>query len=132
MARIAEYLTWRYGQYPLQKYEMLTARRDARLLGYLIHHANGEHYIVADCSRKTKRFEVFCLGEAIAVARHHGAQTVSVPWPSAHPGKQLLEECGFRPRESSPVAPLALQRPTQRQFGPATDAWYLTGGDWEG
>jgi Acetyltransferase (GNAT) domain len=131
VARTAEYLNWRYKEHPLQKYEMLTARKDSKLCGYLIYHAIGENYTIADLLAKDDTVRGFLLTEVTTAARKHRAHTLSVPWLATHPGTRLLVECGFRPRESSPVVLLALPQPTQSQVGPPRNDWFLTSGDWE-
>jgi hypothetical protein len=126
VARTAEYLNWRYREHPFREYGMLTARRGSDLCGYLIHRANGDEHIIDDLFAESDAVRSLLLAEATAVARQKGAQTLSVPWLAAHPGKQLLEKCGFRPRESSPVVVLGL---AQNQA--LNDQWLLTSGDWE-
>lgn len=128
--RTADYLNWRYREHPLQAYEMLAARQGNRLSGYLILHMNGEDCAIDDMLAEDDPVRSALLAAATAVARQRGVHTLSAPWMSTHPGRQLLEHCGFRPRESSPVIVLPLQQPAQSR-GPAGDEWYLTGGDWE-
>jgi GNAT superfamily N-acetyltransferase len=128
VARTAEYLNWRYREHPLQQYEMLTARQGSRLCGYLIQHSLGEDYSIADLFAEDDETRCALLGQAVRTARRRRIHTLSIPWLAAHPGTLLLENCGFRPRESSPVVLLPL--PIQRQTSPGED-WFLTSGDWE-
>ena len=125
VARTAEYLNWRYREHPLQKYEMLTARQGSRFCGYPIHHASGPNYIVADLLAEDDMVRSFLLTEATAVARKHRAQTLSMPWLATHPGTRILEKCGFRPRESSPVVLLSLPQSIERQVRPSRRMVYL-------
>ena len=129
--RTADYLNWRYREHPTQSYEMLAARQGDKLRGYLILHMNGEDCMIDDLLAEDDAARSVLLAEATALGRKRQVHTLSAPWLSTHPGRQLLEKCGFRPRESSPVVLLALPQPTQRQVGPAKDEWYLTSGDWE-
>lgn len=129
VARTAEYLNWRYGEHPLRRYEMLTARHGARLCGYLIHHANGDEHVIADLVTENHEVGSLLLAEVTALARERCAHTLSAPWLATHSGKRLLETCGFRPRESSPVVVLAL---SGDPVEPQKDQWLLTSGDWEG
>ncbi|MGA7235520.1 MAG: GNAT family N-acetyltransferase [Bryobacteraceae bacterium] len=131
VARTAEYLNWRFREHPLQKYEMLTARQGSRLSGYLIHHSNGEDWTIADLFAEDDGARSVLLTEATTIARKHGAHTVSVAWLATHSGRRLLEENGFRPRESSPVVLVGLPQPAQRPVQPEKDQWFLTSGDWE-
>lgn len=129
VARSAEHLNWRYGEHPLQSYEMLTARQGTRLCGYLIHHANEGDHVIADMATENDEIASLLLAETTAIARERGANTLSAPWLATHAGKRLLEKCGFRPREASPVVVLGLSGGPAE---PEKDQWLLTSGDWEG
>jgi len=132
VARTAKYLNWRYAEHPQQHYELLTARHGSGLHGYLTHHSNGEDCVIDDLVAETDAVCLALLAEAIARARASGVHTLSAPWLGSHPGTQLLEKCGFRPREASPVVLLALAPGKQGQIGPADGCcWYLSHGDWE-
>jgi GNAT superfamily N-acetyltransferase len=131
VARTAEYLNWRYGEHPVQHYEMLTARRRGRLCGYLIQHFEGEDGTVDDLLAENE-FECNPLLEAaVVIARQRRVHTLSVPWLAGHSGSRLLETCGFRARESSSVIALALPRAARRYVGPTNGRWHLTHGDRE-
>jgi GNAT superfamily N-acetyltransferase len=127
--RTAQYLNWRYRGHPLQSYEMLTARQGGELRGYLIFHRNGDECTIDDLLAEDDRVLSVLLAEATAVARQREVHTLSVSWLSTHPGRQLLEQNRFWPRESSPVVLLALPQPAQGGLGPVVDQWYLTSGD---
>jgi hypothetical protein len=131
VARTADYLNWRYREHPQQSYGMLTARHGAKLCGYLILHMNGEDCIIDDVLAENDLVRGFLLAEATALARRHQVQTLSAPWLSTHVGRQTLEKCGFRPRESSPVVLLTLPQRRGQGAPPASNEWYLTHGDWE-
>jgi len=111
---------------------MLAARQGDKLSGYLILHMNGEDCTIDDLLAEADPVRSALLAEATAVARQRGVHTLSAPWLSTHPSRQLLDQCGFRPRESRPVVLLALPHPIKPQVEPAKDAWYFTNGDWEG
>jgi GNAT superfamily N-acetyltransferase len=131
VARTADYLNWRYREHPEQSYEMLTAREEAMLCGYLVFHMNGEDCTVDDLCAGDDAARSALLGEATAVARRRRVHTLSAPWLSTHPGRHLLEKCGFRPRESSPVVLMTLPRAMTEPTEPSGSGWYLTHGDWE-
>jgi GNAT superfamily N-acetyltransferase len=130
VARTADYLNWRYREHPEQSYEMLTARQDFRLCGYLIFHMNGEDCVIDDLLAEDDAVRSALLTAVTAVARQRGVYTLSAPWLSTHSGRRLLEKCGFRPRESSPVVLMTLPW-TKERTGSAVADWYLTHGDWE-
>jgi len=119
--RTADYLNWRYRKHPTQSYELLAARHGEALRGFLILHLAGENCVIDDLLAQDDQVCQALLAEAVALARQWGVHTLSVPWLSTHPGRHLLKQCGFRPRESHPVVLL-----------PANSDWYLTSGDWEG
>lgn len=129
VVRTAEYLNWRYREHPEQKYEMLVARQSGRLCGYLIQHVNGEGCIIDDLFGADDTVRSALLAQATTAARRHSLQTLSIPWLAEHTGRRLFEQCGFQPRESSPVVLLPLG--IQRQQAPAESDWVLTAGDWE-
>jgi hypothetical protein len=129
--RTADYLNWRYREHPTQSYEMLAARQGGKLRGYLILHMSGEDCVIDDLMADDDEVRGILLAEATALGRKRHVHTLNLPWLSTHPGSQLLEKCGFRPRESSPVVIMALPQATQYQIRPAEDQWYLTNGDWE-
>ena len=131
VARTAPYLNWRYREHPQRTYQLITARRASALCGYLILHVNGEHCSVDDLFAEDDTVRKVLLGEATSLARQLLADTLSVPWLATHPGRLLLEESGFRARESSPVVLLALSGSSEDQSGAAGDEWFLTQGDGE-
>jgi hypothetical protein len=131
VARTAAYLNWRYREHPQRRYEMLTARQCGRLCGYLVYHRDGENSAIDDLIGENDAVRRDLVIEAISIARKQRAQTLSAPWLSTHPGRQLLESCGFRPRESSPVVLMTSVQTAQRTADKATPSWYLTDGDRE-
>ena len=110
---------------------MLTARDNGELRGYLVQHMDGEDCTVDDLVAAEDSVGAALLAGATALAHQRGVQTLSAPWLSAHSGRQLLEKCGFRRRESSPIVLMTLQQAISGPTGPTTAEWYLTQGDWE-
>jgi hypothetical protein len=131
VARTSAYLNWRYREHPQRRYETLTARQGGKLCGYLVYHRDAENSAIDDLLGDNDAVRRDLVIEAISIARQQRAQTLSVPWLSAHPGRRLLESCGFRPRESSPVVLMTSVRTAPRAACQATQAWYLTDGDRE-
>jgi hypothetical protein len=135
VARTAGYLNWRYREHPLQRYEMLTARRGGKLGGFLVRHRNGKTCVIDDLLGEDKSACEALLREGSALARRDGVHTISAPWPSADPGKDVLQNCGFRPRESSPVVLLPFERPGRQAVAkPGAQpgaGCHLSHGDWE-
>jgi hypothetical protein len=132
VARTAEYLNWRYRAHPQRRHEMLTARNGGgKLCGYLVHHRDGENSAIDDLAGDSDAVRRDLVIETIALARNQQVQTLSAPWLAAHPGRQILESCGFRPRESSPVVLMTSVQAGQRTANKSIPSWYLTNGDRE-
>lgn len=129
--RSAEYLNWRFLQHPQRRYQLLTARKDGRLCGYLIYHWAGEDATVVDLFTQDEPVSKALLVETIEKTRSCGVQTLSAPFLGSHPGRAILEDCGFQPRESSPVVALGLPWNANGRTGQIADRWYLTHGDRE-
>lgn len=130
VARTSAYLNWRYHRHPEHQYEMLAARREGRLRGYMLYHGDAENCIVDDLFAEDDAARGALLDELTGLARRQRRHTLSVPWLATHPGKRLLEENGFTPRDSSPVVVLDLSGTGQPN--PTDGAgWYLSYGDWE-
>lgn len=129
--RSAEYLNWRFLQHPQRRYQILTARKDGRLCGYLIYHWEGEDAAVVDLLAENELVSKDLIVELIAIMRNCGVHTLSAPFLGSHPGRKIFEECGFQPRESSPVVVLSLPWNATRPDGQAADRWYLMHGDRE-
>jgi Acetyltransferase (GNAT) domain len=129
--RSAEYLNWRFLQHPQRRYHFLTARTDGRLRGYLIYHWAGEDATVVDLLAEEEQVAKALLVETIAITRSCGVHTLSAPFLSSHAGREILEDCGFQPRESTPVILLTLPWAANRQNDQGANHWYLMHGDRE-
>ena len=129
--RCAEYLNWRFLRHPQRRYQLLTARKDGRLCGYLIYHWEGEDATIVDLLAEEEQVSKALLVETIAITRSCGVHTLSAPFLGSHPGRETLEECGFQPRESSPVVVLSLPWNVSRPENELADHWYLMHGDRE-
>lgn len=130
-SRDANYLNWRFLQHPQRKYHLLTARKNGKLCGYLIYERAGEDATVADLFAEESSVCKALLVETITIARRAGVHTLSAPFLSSHPSRKILEDCGFQPRESTPVMLLGLPWARNVQVDRGTDQWYLTHGDRE-
>ena len=129
--RSAEYLNWRFRQHPQRRYQFLTARKDGTLCGYLIYHWAGEDATVVDLFAKDEQVSKALLVETVEMTRSCGVQTLSAPFLESHPGRAIFEDCGFQPRESSPIVVLNLPWNASHPGGQIADHWYLTHGDRE-
>jgi hypothetical protein len=129
--RTAEYLNWRYLQHPRQRYHLWTARRGAKLCGFLIYSLVGQDAFIVDLLAEEDAAIKALLVETVANMRRHGVTTVSAPFLPTHPGRELLEACGFQPREASPVVLLTFPGKSEGQRMKTASQWYLTHGDRE-
>jgi hypothetical protein len=129
--RTADYLNWRFLQHPQRSYHLLTARKGGELCGFLIYYLDGEDAVIVDLLAEADAALKALLLEAIEIARRHRVHTLSVPFLPSQAEENLLEDCGFKPRESSPV--ILLNLPWSAKDGKNSDAnrWYLTHGDRE-
>jgi GNAT superfamily N-acetyltransferase len=130
-ARSAEYMNWRFLQHPQQRYHLLTARKDAKLCGFLIYQISEEDGTVVDLYAEENSVYKALLHETIAIMRREHIHTISAPFLATHACGELLEDCGFQPRESTPVILLALPWLANQQAAPTGGDWYLTHGDRE-
>jgi hypothetical protein len=102
--RSAEYLNWRYLANTYCAYEIMTARRNGKLLGYAVIGQSGQECIIADVFAVDSPAIIRRLvKEVVALCRVRGANTVSIPLVESHPWLTLLRRLGFRERESKPM-----------------------------
>lgn len=129
--RSAEYLNWRYVHNPLNKYEVLTARRQGGLVAYLVFARDGDDARIVDVFGE---FDYNVLPSLIAhvvvLLRDRGVITVSAPLIEGHPLSSIVEGLGFRARESSPVM-VYLRRSAGGFENVTQERWFLTHGDRE-
>ena len=135
VARNAAYLNWRYFRHPQTHYEMLTARGQSGLRGYLVLHIDGDQCIVDDLVTAEDSVAGELLAETSTMARARGLQSLSVLWLSTHSRRHLLRDCGFHPRDSQQIVLLKFPLPhpgAGSDSGAASDElWYLALGDWD-
>ena len=130
-ARTAEYLNWRFLQHPHQRYRLLSARKDGKLSGFLIYQTTQDDARVVDLFAEEEAVCRSLLQKLIPLMRQVRINTISAPFLSSHPHREVFEDCGFQPREATPVVLLSLPWPSNRQAGQIEGSWYLTHGDRE-
>lgn len=129
--RTADYLNWRFLQHPQRHHRVLSARKGGELCGFLIYHLGREDAVIVDLLGEADDVLKALLVETIEIARSHRVQTLSVPFLPSQAGRNLLEDCGFEPRESSPVMLLSLPWSAKDAENSEVNCWYLTHGDRE-
>jgi hypothetical protein len=127
--RSAAYLNWRYVNNPLERHEIVAARRRGRLVGYAVWtQAEHDAAIVDLFGAKDWKMLRFLVAQIAALAEDRGAETLSVSVSEAHPLRSLFSEMGFRVRDSFPVIIIAAQT-FERKIDPMLTGWYLMQGD---
>jgi len=128
--RSAEYLNWRYRNHYCRQYEFLMARRQGRLLAYLVYTRNGEQAEIADLFGVDEpAFLSQLVMEAAERLRREGVATVSAPILGSHRWLAFFEELGFHARESCPVV---IYSPSHGAAETANhSSWLLMQGDRE-
>ena len=114
--RSAEFLNWRYLQHPYRKFELVTARRQNQLRGYLVfEQAGGEATVVDLFGLDEPELLQSLLSRAVTMARDRGAEILNVPVLASHPRAAQLEALGFSPREAQPLITIGA-RPAAQLF----------------
>ena len=101
--RSSAHLNWRYRARPGQPLEMLAARDDRALRGYVVTAIDGDEAHILDLSARDDEGARALLDEALGLLYDRGATTVSMSLFPTHPLAATLEREGFRPREGTPV-----------------------------
>jgi hypothetical protein len=102
--RSAAYLNWRFCDNPYSTFQMLTARRGSRLVGYAVLRRDGEHTTIVDLFGASAPAVARSLVAGIlARERARDAATVSIHMVSTHPLYPVMRRLGFLPRESAPI-----------------------------
>lgn len=103
--RNAEYLNWRYLDHPQRRYEILTARENQSLKGYLVYLMEEDNARIVDCFTQEARpeFRRDLIASAVDILRSRNCETLSLPISASHPWRSQLSKLGFRARESQPI-----------------------------
>ena len=126
VSRGHEYLNWRYLDNPVERCEILTARREGPLHGYLVLGRGPAGTRILDVFADAPERAIPPLLEAAtARLRAEGVETASVGLLASQVWRDLLLSLGFHPRESAPVMVHAAT--------PTLDStrWFLTVADAE-
>jgi hypothetical protein len=110
VARTAEYLNWRYESHPQHSYEIISARKDGKLGGYVVRHEADNGFVIDDLLAEGSAAYGALLSNTIETGRARDLYSIVAPWPANDPGRRLLEAFGFRPRSSSPAVLLGLSK----------------------
>jgi hypothetical protein len=104
VARTADYLNWRFRSHFHYRIEMLTARRNGSLLGYILFLQDGENATIVDLfgveDQTMKSDLVFA---ALEILRKRKVFSVNAHGLRGHAQTELFPRLGFYPREPHPV-----------------------------
>jgi hypothetical protein len=128
--RSAEYLNWRYLRHPLVHHEILSARHDGELRGYVVFsHTDEDAKIVDLFGFSDTRMWTALVARVVALLRDRGVVTLSIPALASSPWTGLLKGWGFHPRE---VTPIVVYGPGEMSASDEnTSSWFLMDGDRE-
>jgi GNAT superfamily N-acetyltransferase len=89
--RSAEYLNWRYISNPLARHEIVTARRNDRLVGYVVWTRGGEDASIVDFfGEDDAGMARRLVAEIATLAQDRGVMTLSVSLNESHPWLSLF------------------------------------------
>lgn len=129
VGRSADYLNWRFLANPFRSHEIMTARQDGRLAGYLVLARDAVVPAIADLSPSPRPVTAALVAAAVRLAHRRRAAAISVSVMDSHPAISILAELGFRAREASPVIVCAAPGAPARF---ERTAWSFTEGDRDG
>lgn len=127
--RSADYLNWRFLANPFRSHEIVTARRDGRLAGYLVLAKDAAGPSIADVSPSPGPVIAALVAAAVRLAHRRRASAITASIMDSHPAMPILARLGFRPREASPVIVCAAPGGSARL---EHTTWAFTEGDRDG
>jgi hypothetical protein len=128
--RSAAYLNWRYVANPLDRYELLTARRAGALWAYAVFSHTGDKATLVDLYGHEDVTVLSCLVDGlVALLWQRGVVTVIAPMLEHHPWVGLLQRLGFRAREARPMVVCAAPDSRVKRNAVAHRNWSLMQGD---
>jgi hypothetical protein len=129
LARTAEYLNWRYLAHPSQAHEILTARREGALVGYVVLISDASIASVVDLlAVEEPAIVALLLSAAVERIRRGGATAANLIAGDGHPLNRIFERAGFRRREASPFV-VCMGRNAMVAETSFQKNWYLMQGD---
>ncbi len=127
--RTAEHLNWRFLAHPSRAHEILAARRNTTLVGYVVLQSEPTNARIVDLvSVEEPAVIARLIGAAVNRMRGSGAKSVNLAAAEAHPWSAIFERAGFRRRESHPIVVVTGVGATIKETNFQT-AWYLMEGE---
>lgn len=130
VVRDGRYIDWRFRQTPLERTELIVARRGGRLTGYLTFSTKGEVVLVKDWLAIDEAAVDALFVRLMCEMRTRDAVSISVTALESHPDFARLAALGFvrRPDWTSAVV-YAGTGMADRNMVVDANAWYMTVGD---
>lgn len=130
-SRSASYLNWRYLQNPASTYELLEARRNRTLIGYVVYTRDPNDATIVDLSCIEGHAAVaHLLSSAVERLRFLGASTVNLIANEVHAWSGLFRRSGFHKREDSPIIVLS-RAAASLSAAEFARGWQIMGGERE-
>ncbi len=128
--RSADYLNWRYFADPLCRYQMVTLRCQGALVGYAVYAHLGADAVIADLFGLLETADIRVLvAEIIRRLKKQGTMTLSVSILRSHPWGGVLQQLGFKSRETCPVVVYEPFTGADMMSGAEGKDWLLLQGD---
>jgi hypothetical protein len=130
VANSAEYLNWRFLFHPFQQFDILTARSENTLVGYVIlaRHRDDAR-IVSLRSLDDEQIATDLILAALDSMHAVGVVNVNASLLTSDPRVPIFVKLGFRPRESRPVALSKFSFPDSAGKQTTLTDWHLMDGD---
>jgi GNAT superfamily N-acetyltransferase len=132
--RSADYLNWRYLDNPYKRHELMTARREESLLGFVVFSQNGLDGEIVDLFGEDDDGVIDRLIiKVVELFRRRGLITVSTELIASHPWAERFRKLGFYPRESKPFIVCGSSESAgafaEQGVLLPHQSWFITGGD---
>jgi hypothetical protein len=130
VARTASYLNWRFRSHFHHHYEMLTARRNGSLTGYLLFLHEGETATIVDLfGVEDEGVRSNLVFAALEILRTRGVLGVNAPGLNSHAQTAFLRSLGFFARETQPAIISATPQTQETSTEFEAQDFFLTDGD---
>ncbi len=124
LERTASYLNWRYGQNPLYSCELVTARLNNRLKGYIVFaELEGQAIILDVFGCDGQDVILGLINQVVDRVRDRDYEVLSVSMVEGHIWIQSFESFGFKPRDMVPVIiqnPMVASQKINREYDQAS------------
>ena len=127
--RSASYLNWRYLHPAAPLHQILTARRQGVLVGYVVYASAGDEGQIVDLNSLDEPSIIArLLAGAVQNLSASGISAVNLYAGDVHPWGIILQRAGFRKRENSPIVAGSRLEGTVSSLG-FQNKWYVMSGE---